>query len=317
MAEQKPYRVLLYYKYVPIDDPETFAEEHLTFCKSLGLKGRILVAREGLNGTVSGTVEQTQIYMDTLHRDPRFSDLVFKVDPADGHAFKKMHVRPRKEIVALKLEEDIDPHQMTGKHLKPEEFYEALQDKDTIVIDARNDYETQIGHFRNAILPDIGAFRDLPKWIEKNLADYKDKKVLTYCTGGIRCEKFSGYLIRAGFRDVSQLEGGIVEYGKDPRVKGKLYDGKCYVFDQRISVPVNRTDEDVVVGHCHHCGKTCDRIVNCANPECNKQYICCEACEEKYHRSCCDACRTHPRNRYDLERKQKNEERKFDTAGRI
>ncbi|RYM05684.1 rhodanese-related sulfurtransferase [Sporolactobacillus sp. THM7-7] len=308
MASEKPYRVLLYYKYVTIDDPEAFAKEHLAFCKGLGLKGRILVAEEGLNGTVSGTTEQTRIYMDMLHSDPRFRDMVFKIDEADGHAFKKMHVRPRKEIVALKLDKDIDPHRLTGKHLKPKEFYKAMQDEDTVVIDARNDYETQIGHFRNAILPDVKVFRDLPKWIEQNLSEYKDMKVLTYCTGGIRCEKFSGYLLKAGFKDVSQLEGGIVEYGKDPEVKGRLYDGKCYVFDQRISVPVNRTDEDVVIGHCHHCGKQTDRIVNCANPECNRQYICCEECEKKYHRSCSEACRRHPRNRYDLEMKQKKEQ---------
>ncbi|WP_028983065.1 rhodanese-related sulfurtransferase [Sporolactobacillus terrae] len=301
MTEGKPYRVLLYYHYVMIDDPKQFAEEHLRFCKALGLKGRILVGREGLNGTVSGTTEQTQSYMDTLHRDPRFKTMPFKIDEADGHVFKKMHVRSRKEIVALKLNEDIDPKQLTGKHLKPKEFYKELQHDDVLVIDARNDYETQIGHFQKAILPNIRNFRDLPKWIETHLADQKDKKVLTYCTGGIRCEKFSGYLLRAGFKDVSQLDGGIVEYGKDPEVKGKLYDGKCYVFDQRISVPVNQTDEDVVVGHCHHCGKSCDRIVNCANPECNVQFICCEACEKQHHRSCSDTCRHHPRNRYKVE----------------
>lgn len=304
MAEHKPYRVLLYYKYVTIDDPERFSKAHLSFCKELGLKGRILVAREGLNGTVSGTARATQIYMDALHEDRRFADMAFKVDEADGHAFKKMHVRPRKEIVALKLEEDIDPNRLTGRHLKPKDFYKALQDEDTIVIDARNHYETQIGHFKNAILPDIEVFRDLPKWIEQHLAGCKDKKVLTYCTGGIRCEKFSGYLLRAGFKDVAQLDGGIIEYGKDPDVQGRLYDGKCYVFDQRISVPVNRTDEEVVVGHCHHCGKKTDRIVNCANPECNRQYICCEDCEKTYRRSCSDACRRHPRNRYDLDRKE-------------
>lgn len=298
MTENAAYEVLLYYKYVRIDDPAAFAKAHLDFCNHLGLKGRILVAEEGLNGTVSGPIDKTRLYRETMHADPRFADMPFKVDPAQRHAFKKMHVRPRKEVVSLKLNHDIDPHQLTGKYLKPAQFLEALQDEHTIVIDARNTYETQIGHFRNAILPAIKNFRDLPDWIEKNLADKKDRRVLTYCTGGIRCEKFSGYLIQAGFSDVSQLDGGIVTYGKDPDVQGKLYDGKCYVFDQRISVPVNRTEEDVIVGHCHHCGKSCDRIVNCANPECNKQYICCEACEEKYHRSCSDECRCHPRNRW-------------------
>ncbi|MBM7646703.1 UPF0176 protein [Scopulibacillus daqui] len=303
MSEKKPYRVLLYYKYVPIEDPETFTQEHLAFCKELGVKGRILVASEGINGTLSGTVEQTQIYMDTLRSDPRFSDIEFKIDEADGHAFKKIFVRHRKEIVSLKLEDDIDPKELTGNYLSPKEFYENLQRDDVIVIDARNTYEHQIGHFRNAILPDVEAFRDLPKWIEENLSEHKDKKILTYCTGGIRCEKFSGYLIKQGFKDVNQLHGGIIKYGQDPEVKGRLYDGKCYVFDERISVPVNRTEDDVVISECYYCGKPEDRLVNCANPECNRQHVCCEECEEKYKRSCSKECREHPRNRYEKEKK--------------
>lgn len=305
MTADAMYEVLLYYKYVRIDDPIMFAQEHLNFCKQLGLRGRIVVAEEGINGTVSGPVEATQRYRAVMHANPLFADMVFKIDPASGHAFKKMHVRPRKEIVAFKLGRDVNPSQLTGKHLKPAKFLEALTDPDTVVIDARNTYETQIGHFRNAILPDIKNFRDLPAWIEENMADQKDRKIVTYCTGGIRCEKFSGYLIRSGFRNVSQLDGGIVTYGKDPDVQGKLYDGKCYVFDQRLSVPINRTADAVMVGTCHHCGKPCDHLVNCANPECNKQYICCEACEKTYHRSCSDTCRTHPRNRWTKSTRQK------------
>jgi UPF0176 protein len=304
MEETKPYRVLLYYKYVTINDPEVFTKEHLQFCKELGLKGRILIASEGINGTVSGTVEQTDKYMETLKNDPRFEDIVFKIDEAEKHAFKKMHVRFREEIVSLKLEEDIQPTEITGNYLSPKDFYENLQREDVIVIDARNDYEHQIGHFRNAILPDVEAFRDLPKWIRDNLAEHKDKKVLTYCTGGIRCEKFTGFLLQEGFQDVNQLHGGIVEYGKDPEVQGKMYDGKCYVFDERIAVPINRTDEDVIVSECYYCGKKEDRLVNCANPECNRQHVSCEACEEEHHRSCSQECREHPRNRYDLEKQQ-------------
>lgn len=306
----KPFRVLLYYKYVHIDDPETFTAEHLAFCKDLGVKGRILISSEGINGTLSGTVEQTDRYMAALREDPRFHDIVFKIDEADDHAFKKIFVRHREEIVSLKLADDLDPNDITGRHLSPKEFYEALQDDDVIVIDARNDYEHQIGHFQKALLPDVEAFRDLPEWVEQNLADKKDKKILTYCTGGIRCEKFTGYLLKQGFKDVNQLHGGIVEYGKDPEVQGKLYDGKCYVFDNRIAVPVNRTEEDVVIGQCYYCGKTEDRLINCANPECNRQHICCTDCEEKYQQSCSDECREHPRNRYvqKLKREKKQDQ---------
>lgn len=291
------YRVLLYYKYVLIDNPEQFAEDHLKFCKDLGLKGRILVAGEGINGTVSGTVEQTDRYMSEMKNDPRFEDMVFKIDESEGHAFKKMHVRHRDELVTLRLEDDIDPNELTGKYLEPKEFYEAMQREDTIVVDARNDYEYDLGHFRGAVRPDIKAFRELPEWIRDNKEKLEGKKILTYCTGGIRCEKFSGWLKKEGFEDVSQLHGGIVTYGKDPEVQGELWDGQCYVFDERMSVPVNQK-EHVIVGKDYFTGEPCERYVNCGNPECNKQIICSEENEHRYLRGCTHECRVHPRNLY-------------------
>jgi UPF0176 protein len=295
--ENLNYQVLLYYQYVPIEDPESFAAEHLKFCKELELKGRILVAAEGINGTVSGTIEQTEKYMEAMHNDPRFADMVFKIDEHDGHAFKKMHVRPREEIVSLRLEDDINPLETTGNYLSPKEFFEAMQEEDTVVIDARNDYEYDLGHFRGAIRPEIETFRELPDWIKENKEQFKDKKVLTYCTGGIRCEKFSGWLLEEGFEDVSQLHGGIVSYGKDPEVQGELWDGQCYVFDNRISVPINQK-EHVVVGVDYFDGQPCERYVNCANPECNQQILCSEENEHKYMRGCTHECRVSPRNLY-------------------
>src|SRR5699024_9083778 len=156
------YRVLLYYHYVKIEDPETFAAEHLKFCKDLGLKGRILVAHEGINGTVSGDFEQTERYIEYMNTHPKFKDMPFKIDEANNHAFKKMHCRPRPERVNLSLEEDIDPHEITVDYLTPEEWYEAIQDENTIVLDVRNDYEYEVGHFRGAIKPDVTTFRDTP-----------------------------------------------------------------------------------------------------------------------------------------------------------
>lgn len=298
--EKGTYRVLLYYKYVHIEDPVQFAEEHLAFCKEKGLKGRILVGTEGINGTCSGTIEQTDAYMEKLTSDERFSDIVFKIDEADGHAFKKMHVRPRKEIVNLSLEDDINPNEVTGKRLSPEEWFKQMQEEDTIVIDARNDYEYDLGHFRGAVRPDIENFRDLPQWMRENKEMFEGKKILTYCTGGIRCEKFSGWLVREGYEDVSQLHGGIAVYGKDPVAKGQLWDGQMYVFDERIAVPINQV-EQVIVGRDHFDGEPCERYVNCANPECNAKIICSEENEHVYMRSCSDECRTHPRNRYFVE----------------
>jgi len=286
----KPYRVLLYYKYVPIENHEEFAKEHLAFCKELGLKGRILVAHEGINGTVSGTIEQTDAYMQAMHANPLFKNMVFKIDEAEGHAFKKMFVRPRPELVTFKLEEDIDPNQLSGKRLKPKEWLEALQQEDVIILDGRNYYEYDVGHFRNAIRPEVKSFREFPKWIRENLSQYKDKKILTYCTGGIRCEKLSGFLIREGFKDVSQLDGGIATYGHDPEVRGKLFDGKMYVFDERITVQVNHTDEQTVVGKCLHCGAPSEKYINCTYDFCHNHHIVCEACEEKHGGYCSPEC---------------------------
>ncbi|HII1397679.1 TPA: rhodanese-related sulfurtransferase [Staphylococcus aureus] len=291
------YQVLLYYKYTTIDNPEQFAQDHLAFCKAHNLKGRILVSTEGINGTLSGTKEKTEQYMAHMHADERFKDMVFKIDEAEGHAFKKMHVRPRKEIVALDLEEDIDPRHTTGQYLSPVEFRKALEDDDTVIIDARNDYEFDLGHFRGAIRPNITRFRDLPDWIKENKALFADKKVVTYCTGGIRCEKFSGWLLKEGFEDVAQLHGGIATYGKDPETKGQYWDGKMYVFDDRISVDINQV-EKTIIGKDWFDGKPCERYINCANPECNKQILVSEENEAKYLGACSYDCAKHERNRY-------------------
>ena len=182
-----------------------------------------------------------------------------------------------------------------------------MQAEDTVVIDARNDYEFDLGHFRGAIRPEIRNFRDLPDWMIENKEMFEGKKVLTYCTGGIRCEKFSGWLVREGFEGVGQLHGGIATYGKDPEVRGQLWDGQMYVFDERIAVPVNQV-EHVVVGKDHFTGEPCERYVNCANPDCNDKILCSEENEHKYLRSCSDECREHPRNRYIVEHKLSEEE---------
>ncbi|MCO6466827.1 MAG: rhodanese-related sulfurtransferase [Bradyrhizobiaceae bacterium] len=284
------YQVLLYYKFVTIDNPEQFAKEHLAMCKELGLLGRILVATEGLNGTVSGTVEQCKAYMDAVHADPRFADLWFKIDDVDELAFKKMFVRVKKELVTFNADHPTDPSKKSGKRLSPVEFHEMLQRDDVIVLDGRTDYEFDAGHFRGAIRPPIDSFRLFPEWIKENMAHLKDKHIITYCTGGIRCEKLTAYMLEENFTNVYQLEGGIVTYGKDPVVKGSLWDGKCYVFDERILVDINHTDDKQVVSFCFHCGKPAERLVNCANMLCHRQHAVCEDCEAQTKRSCSIEC---------------------------
>lgn len=290
MKTNSEYSVLLFYKFVKVPDAQQFAQDHLVYCKGLGIKGRILIADEGINGTLSGTVEQTQQYMHDLRQNPLFADMVFKVDEADGHAFKKMFVRYKKELVTFRVDEELDPNILSGERLNPKQFYEHLQRDDVIVLDGRTGYEYDLGHFRNSIRPDLDSFREFPEWIREHMSEYKDKPILTYCTGGIRCEKLSGFLLKEGFQEVYQLDGGIVSYGKDPDIQGRLFDGKCYVFDERISVPINHTDEDIVVGRCHHCGSPSDRYINCANDACHLQHICCEECDTLYNGHCSEQC---------------------------
>lgn len=302
------FRVLLYYKYQNIADPERFRDEHLEFCNSIGLKGRIIVGYEGINGTVSGTYDQTEKYKEFLRSQEGFEDMWFKEDEADGFTHPKMSIKFRKEIVALDLEDDFSPLETTGKYLNPKEFKEAILDQETVILDTRNDYEYDLGHFKGAIRPDIKSFRELPQWIKENEEKFKDKKVAMYCTGGVRCEKFSGWMLREGISDdVSQLHGGIDTYGKDPEVKGDLWEGSMYVFDDRISVPINHVDP-TVIGKDYFDGETCDRYVNCANPECNKQILVSEENEDKYLRGCSPECRSHERNRYVKEHNLSKEE---------
>ncbi len=287
-----PFEVLLYYLYFPIEDPEDYVEEHRALCEKLELRGRILVAREGINGTLSGRTEDTQRYREWMQAQPASSAITFKADPADGHAFRKLAIKARREIVTLGLpsEEDLDPNETTGRYLSPQEFYDAMQDPDAVILDARNDYESELGKFRNAICPEVANFREFPQWIRQHRDLLEGKRILTYCTGGIRCEKFSGFLVNEGFDNVSQLEGGIVTYGRDPAVQGKDFEGSCYVFDERISVPVNHVNPSVIA-HCQHCGTPSERYRNCAYAPCNAQFFCCPACEESFGKFCRTSCR--------------------------
>lgn len=289
------YQTLLYYCYATIADAPQFAVDHLTFCDSLGLKGRIIVADEGLNGTVSGTREACKTYMDTILADARFAKTEFKIDDVTEPSFIKMHCRYKQEIVHSGLRDPniINPQQRTGIHLEPAEFA-AMKDRDDVVIlDVRSNYEHSLGRFKNAVTLDIDNFRDFPSKINE-LAKYKDKKILTYCTGGIKCEKASALLLHEGFPEVYQLHGGIIKYGKE--AEGKDFDGKCYVFDNRLSVDVNTVNPSTI-SVCRNCGTTTAKMINCANPECNEHFTQCDACGWELDGCCSDVCREHPRKR--------------------
>lgn len=295
MDNKEKYFVVAYYYYTKIQDAMQFAEHHLKYCKSLKLRGRIYVAEEGINGTFSGLAENCEAYMQDLKNNPMFSGVSFKVDEATEHAFNRMHCRYKNEIVnsGLKELDDIDPNEITGKHLRGNEFLELKDDEDVVILDVRSNYETRIGKFKNAITLDIETFREFPSKLPE-LEKYKDKKIITYCTGGVKCEKASGFLMKNGFKDVYQLHDGIIGYSKD--TGGKDFEGVLYVYDGRVTVPVNQVNP-ATIGHCKVCFEGTNRSLNCANVDCNEQFNMCEKCANELEGACSEICKTAPGKR--------------------
>lgn len=299
------YNVLLYYYFTWIEDPSAVAEMHWTLCSALGLLGRILVSHEGVNGTVSGNRESCSEYIRIVQSDERFRTIEFKIDNVENHVFKKLSVRVKDELVTLRANESAHSHdrddvrghvdRQRGQYVEPSDFLALLESNDAIIIDGRTDYEYDLGHFRGAVRPPIASFREFPAWIRRELSQYKKRKVVTYCTGGIRCEKLTSFMIAEGFEDVYQLHGGIVSYGKDEAARGSLWDGRCYVFDERISIEINKAGNKLIVGRCHHCGTPTEHYVNCANLDCHRQHLVCVGCEESMQRSCSAECIAAPR----------------------
>lgn len=277
------YTIILFYKYTHIADPKAFRDEQFELCKRLDMKGRMIIATEGINGTFEGTDERCHEYMDYMKADPRFADIHWKISKGtdDGTAFPRLSVKTRKEIVSLHLgdEADIDPNQITGTHLKPEDLHKWYKEgKKFHIVDMRNDYELRVGKFEGTVFPDLNNFRDLKQNIKK-IEDLKDTTVLTVCTGGVRCEKASGLLVREGFKDVYQLDGGIVSYME--QFPGQDFKGSLYVFDKRIVMNFDDPDKHEIIGHCSKCDKPSEHYVNCANLMCHDHFICCEDCLEK------------------------------------
>jgi UPF0176 protein len=286
------YSILLYYYYTPIQDPEAFREEHHLLCLELNLLGRIIVAAEGLNGTVSGLREDCEKYMAAVKADERFKDIDFKVEPSDKHVFTKLHVRCKPEIVHSSLRH-LAPQEKTGIHLSPAEFKKIKDQDDVVILDVRSDYEHLVGKFKNALTLDIENFRDFPEKVEE-LKPLKDKKIVTYCTGGVKCEKASAFLLEQGFQNVYQLHGGIIKYGLEEG--GEDFEGKCYVFDNRLTVDVNKVNPKII-SRCYICQESSDRMVNCANPTCNIHVPMCESCGETMEGTCSDTCKHDPEKR--------------------
>lgn len=279
-------KILLFYKYIHIQYPEAIRKWQRSLCEQLNLKGRILIAHEGINGTVGGSPEAIDAYISHMQEHELFKDVDFKSSCASGEVFPKLKVKVRPEVVRL----GIDPQKITaqdgGKHLTPTEVNEVIaQHKNLVILDARNKFEAEVGKFKDAIVPPIEYFRQLPEYIDNNLDLFKDKEVLMYCTGGIRCERASAYLKSKGVaKQVYQIKGGIHRYIEE--YPDGHFRGKNYVFDGRITIKAN---EDVIA-QCLLCNKPCDDMTNCVNTLCNNHFVACQNCLIAYKNTCGDTC---------------------------
>jgi UPF0176 protein len=286
------HTILLFYKYTEIEKPEEFRSFIKGLCKGLGMTGRAIIAKEGMNMTLEGTSEAVAKFKEILTIDPDWKkvckNIDWKTSEGSGRAFPRLSVKVRDEIVALKLgDEDFDPNKTTGIHLAPDElnrWYEKNPD-DFVVVDMRNDYEYKVGHFRNSINPKMQNFRDLPK-VLPTLEGLKDKKVVTVCTGGVRCEKASGYLVNKGFKNVYQLHGGMHRYME--KFGNKDFLGKLYVFDGRIVS--GGEGEHEVVGKCYECGDKTEYYTNCKNDVCHAHLLVCDKCKGDREEFYCSKC---------------------------
>ena len=281
---------LSFYQYAQLGNPQLFRDYLFLHWNPLEVLGRIYVAKEGINAQLSVPAAQFEAFKATLDEITFLEGVRLNIAiEQDNKSFLKLTIKVRNKIVADGLEDHSFDVTQKGKHVNAQEFNTLLSDKNTICVDMRNHYESEIGHFDSAITPDVDTFRDSLPIIEEELADHKeDKKLLMYCTGGIRFEKASAYFKHKGFKNVYQLEGGIIEYARQVKAQEleNKFIGKNFVFDERRG---ERISEDVIA-QCHQCGAACDTHVNCVNEACHLLFIQCEACQEKMDQCCSTAC---------------------------
>ncbi|WP_224484278.1 oxygen-dependent tRNA uridine(34) hydroxylase TrhO [Robertkochia aurantiaca] len=279
-----------FYKYAHIKNPEIFRNHLFVTWDELEVLGRIYVAHEGINAQLSVPSENFEKFKTHLDSISFLENVRLNIAiEQDNFSFLKLKVKVRDKIVADGLEDDTFDVTNKGVHLDAEHFNRLIEDPNTVLVDMRNHYESEIGHFKNAVTPDVDTFRDSLPIIEEDLKEHKeDKNLVMYCTGGIRCEKASAYYKHRGFKNVYQLEGGIINYFRQVQEKNleNKFIGKNFVFDQRRA---ERISEDVIA-NCHQCGKPCDTHVNCANEACHLLFIQCEECAEKMDQCCSEEC---------------------------
>jgi UPF0176 protein len=291
LAAETFHRVTLsFYRYVIIEQPDKMRNELWREWEELGVFGRIYIAREGINAQLSVPEHNFEAFREKLFSHPEFKDVPFKIAVEDdGKSFFRLQIKVKTKIVADGLPDDSFDVTNVGKHLDAAEFNSALETPGAVVIDMRNHYESEVGHFENAVLPKADTFKEELNEVLDILGEDKDRKVLMYCTGGIRCEKASAWLRHHGFNDVSQLHGGIIEYARQIKSKQipSKFIGKNFVFDERLGERIT----DDVIATCHQCGATSDTHVNCANTDCHVLFIQCDNCAQKMEHCCSDECR--------------------------
>ena len=257
----------------------------------LGVFGRVYIAREGINAQISVPEHNWDAFVDQLYAFEEFKQVPLKIAVEDdGKSFYKLIVRIRERIVADGLPDDAYDVTNVGTHLDAESWNQAMESPRTVVVDMRNHYESEVGHFEGALLPDADTFKQELEMVTDLLKGKESEKVLLYCTGGIRCEKASAYLRHQGFQDVNQLHGGIIAYAQQIKEKGleSKFHGKNFVFDERLGERI--TNE--IISNCHQCGNPCDTHTNCANPDCHLLFIQCADCAQKYQGCCTPACQS-------------------------
>ena len=237
------------YKFEPLDDLDVLIPKFQNKCDALDLRGSVYLSPNGINFSLAGSEEAIEQYLIFIEEDPRFLDIPLKKTYSETQPFRRMKVRLKKEIISLGRD-DINPRELTGEYISPQELYAMYENnEDVIVLDTRNEYETRVGLFENAVDLQLDTFRDFPQAIEELPEEYKEKQIVMYCTGGIRCEKASAVMLKAGFSDVKQLEGGVLDYFKE--TGGKYWNGDCFVFDERVALDTDLKETEYI--YCFIC----------------------------------------------------------------
>ncbi len=288
-------KIVIYYKFTPIADPATLRLWQKTLCESLDLKGRIIISRQGINGTVGGEINDLKKYIKSFKELPAFKKTVFKWSEGERDDFPRLSVKVRDEIVTFGAPDELEVDEKGvmggGTHLSPEQVHALVEQRgdEVVFFDGRNEYEARVGRFKNAVVPSTRTTRDFTKELDSGkYDDFKEKPVVTYCTAGVRCEALSSLMKKRGFKEVYQISGGVVKYGERYGDDG-LWEGSLYVFDDRMSLKFSDRAKDI--GSCIHCQGKTSNYENCALASCNDLVLICESCldhqDKLFHNAAC------------------------------